>query len=231
MKYILLFALVLLFSDLSFGQITLKINPAKVYIEHDQHQQLINADLIIQNSSPDTVSITKIGIRVFDQNKKLVLEKFVDGNGTSPSIQTIPKREIIPGESQLLFNPFFSFSKDTPLTMVQFTVMTVSNAGKETSLVLEINPIKTLDQKPFSLPLKVKFLIYDGHDHLSHHRRFDYNLQRIKAFGFEGNFMRYAYDFCPVTEEGKMISDADDAKLCPIGLDLGKQFMPQHPEK
>ena len=33
-------------------------------------------------------------------------------------------------------------------------------------------------------PLKGKILVYDAHDYNSHHRRFDYNFQPIKEFGY-----------------------------------------------
>jgi biotin carboxyl carrier protein len=47
-------------------------------------------------------------------------------------------------------------------------------------------------------------IVWDGHDLLAHHRRWDYLFEPIRAFGFTSNAARYSYDFVPVDAGGAM---------------------------
>jgi len=47
-------------------------------------------------------------------------------------------------------------------------------------------------------------LVWDGHDYLSHHRRWDYVVAPIRELGFDSNAARYSYDLVPVDASGAM---------------------------
>jgi hypothetical protein len=58
-----------------------------------------------------------------------------------------------------------------------------------------------------------RVLVWDGHDLLSHHRRFDYQHPAlVKQMGIGANAMRYSYDFVPVDAEGRMAVGDDGAQ-------------------
>jgi hypothetical protein len=56
-----------------------------------------------------------------------------------------------------------------------------------------------------TLPLAGKVAVWDGHDLLSHHRRWDYSHPALVGFGFSSNAMRYSYDLVRVDAEGRRV--------------------------
>jgi len=156
---------------------------------------VLNFDFIVENLSNDTLKLTKLEVRHFDKNNILVLQKFLDNNGTAPSINTIPSRNWDGVSKKLLFNPFPEMHS---VTVKLEYIFTFNNTIEVKKTVIPKEYIQTTN---FSLPLIEKLLVYDGHDFNSHHGRFDYEFEFIKQLGFESNFMRYAYDFAVVNTE------------------------------
>lgn len=194
------FSLFALFIGTTFvAQDLIKIahKPEQPLIENVNMSTVLNFDFIIENQSKDTLKLTKVEVRHFDKNNMLVQQKFLDNNGTAPSIHTIPSRNWDGVSRKLVFNPFPEVNSVT--TKLEY-IFTFNNTIEVKQTVI---PKEYLQVTPFILPLKEKLLVYDGHDFNSHHRRFDYEFEPIKQLGFEGNFMRYAYDFAVLNAENK----------------------------
>jgi hypothetical protein len=191
------FLIVLSAQITAMGQdnISVTVKPATVLIEKGENRQFLNFDFLVSNHSKDTFTLTKLLVSVFDKNDKLILSKFLDNNGTAPSISLIPGREFNGTSSKLIFNPFADFNLTTPLHRLTYEwVFTKPN--EEILLVNTTVKPQVFDQKAnYTFPLKGKVLVYDGHDLYAHHRRFDYEFDFIKGLGISANFMRYAYDF------------------------------------
>ncbi|ESU22769.1 hypothetical protein FEDK69T_20300 [Flavobacterium enshiense DK69] len=194
------------FLAIIFGITTCFSNAQNIKIEHKPEHPIIektdgknalNFDFIISNSSKDTMQLTKLEVRLLDKNNQLIQQKFLDNNGTAPSINTIPNKTWNGVSQSLIFNPFHEVN---PLTQKLEYTFTFNN-----SIEIKETVVPTDYQQPvdFILPLKSKLLVYDGHDFNSHHRRFDYEFSFIKELGFNGNFMRYAYDFVVLNSDGK----------------------------
>ncbi|HEX6082894.1 MAG TPA: M23 family metallopeptidase [Thermoanaerobaculia bacterium] len=181
--------------------VTLTVSPDPVYIEREGAHQSINCDLIIAGADepPDEVHVS-----VYDKSGALVLRRFVDGNGTRPSIRTIDVREAAP--RMLVFNPFHTFDADVEIGSMKFEV----KLGDE-SVSATIRPRHYEPKAKLILPLKGRQLVWDGHDFLSHHRRWDYTIPGLQQLGFRTNFMRYSYDFVPVDADGNMFK-GDESK-------------------
>lgn len=175
--------------------LSIKINPSKINIETGESWQFINCDFLIQNNTGDTLTLSKITVTVLDKNRKILLQKFLDDNGTAPSIQTIPNRVFNGKVSRLIFNPFEEFNIGLDLSNVEFQFTFSNNQNEKYSITTAIHPEKYIQKVNYVFPLKGKILVYDGHDYYAHHRRFDYNFEPIKQLGITNNFMRYAYDF------------------------------------
>ena len=114
---------------------------------------------------------------------------------------TIPNRKLEPGEEKLYFNPF-------PLVPQRVTVARVT-AHLEFSTPAEDAPPRVLDLTAnissrlapvVAMPLSGRIFVWDGHDALGHHRRWDYSLPMVNELGFASNGMRYSYDFVLVDE-------------------------------
>ncbi|RXR18344.1 M23 family metallopeptidase [Flavobacterium amnicola] len=194
------FSLFALFIGTTFvAQDFIKIahKPEQPLIEKVNNSTVLNFDFIIENQSKDTLKLTKLEVRHFDKNNILVLQKFLDNNGTAPSINTIPSKNWDGVSKKLLFNPFPEMHS---VTVKLEYIFTFNNTIEVKKTVIPKEYIQTTN---FILPLKEKLLVYDGHDFNSHHRRFDYEFEFIKQLGFESNFMRYAYDFAVVNNENK----------------------------
>src|SRR5688572_19126742 len=89
-----IFAFTLLLPVALFSQpkVTIKTKPGRVFIEKAENKQVINVDFIIQNRSGDTLTLVKLVQKVFDKDHHLILSRFLDNNGTAPSIQLLPQR-------------------------------------------------------------------------------------------------------------------------------------------
>ncbi len=176
-------------------KITVVSKPAKLLVEKGEFKQVLNADFLVANISTDTFTLVKIAVSVFDKSGSLVHSRFLDNNGTAPSILLLPGRTLEGLSSKLYFNPFTEFSPALPLHTMNYEWTFEDNRRVETKVTTVVNPVSFNQAARFLFPLKGRVLVYDAHDLFSHHRRFDYEFAPIKGLGFKSNFMRYAYDF------------------------------------
>ncbi|MEO8515710.1 MAG: M23 family metallopeptidase [Flavobacterium sp.] len=199
-----LLASVILLSNLnSNAQNNIKIvhHPDQPLKEKTSNQYNLNFDFVIENSSKDTLRLTRLEVRFYDKNNVLVQQKFLDGNGTAPSINTIPEIQWNGIAKSILFNPFPEVN--SMVSKLEYTFTFNDNIEVKNIVI----PKNYEQLKDFGLPLKSKLLVYDGHDLNSHHRRFNYEFEPIHQLGFTGNFMRYAYDLVVLNSENKQFSN------------------------
>lgn len=183
--------------------ITIKHSPEAVLIENVADRNVVNFDFIMENASTDTLELTKVKVSLLDAKGMLLQERFLDNNGTAPSIKTIPNRTWNGQSKELLFNPFPSYSASLLVQTMSFEFTFEDNAEKEYTINYAVSPKRYEQKISFILPIRERLLVYDAHDFHAHHRRFNYEFPFIKQLGFSGNFMRYAYDFVVVNENGK----------------------------
>jgi len=109
----LLSALFILFAFVSVEAQAVKITvkPNSIYIEKTSAAQILNFDFVLENTTNENLSLSEVEVSVFDSKGKLVLRKFIDGNGVRPSIMTVPNRELEPNKSLLVFNPFIALRR------------------------------------------------------------------------------------------------------------------------
>jgi hypothetical protein len=181
-------------------------HPAPAYVELTDGGQALNCDLLVENPGGVARTLQKIEVTVLDRKGALTYRRFLDGNGVSPSILTIPNREVPPSGRVLLLNPLHTFPRDVDLATVRFEL--TFDDGVATA---EVSPVVYRNHAKLRLPLGGRLIVWDGHDFTAHHRRWDYVFEPIKAFGFTSNVGRYSYDFVPIDESGEMLhGDAAD---------------------
>lgn len=202
-----LFFSILVFSGFSQLGIEIKQAPLHAYIEYGEHAQYLNFDFKISNTGKDTLDLSKITVSVMDSSGLLIHSRFLDDNGTAPSIHIIPNRAFTGGSTQLIFNPFYEFPAHLRLHTLIYDFTFADHTGRTFTHNIIIHPEKYEQRIPYAFPLKGNVLIYDAHDFFSHHRRFDFEFQPIKEFGLHSNFMRYAYDFVLLNEQNKSYHD------------------------
>lgn len=193
--------------------IRVRIAPTPTYVELGDHDQLVNCDLIVSNSAAVSWSLERLQVEVFDRHGELAIRKFLDGNGVSPSIRTVPNRELSANASVLVMNPLFRYPRDVELGRLRFTLTYARADGSEQEMIAttEVTPVVYANQARLQLPLRGRVLVWDGHDFLAHHRRWDYLAAPIRALGFTTNAGRYSYDLVHVDEHGAMLT-GDPAK-------------------
>lgn len=187
--------------------VSVHVSPQPALISADASGQSLSVDLIIENRTAEALDVDEVEVSVFDRSGKLVLRKFIDGNGTRPSIRTADVSEVPAGATSLLFNPFHEFAPDVDLHTVKFDLKLSSKDGSrrytESAIV---KPEVYRAKARLILPIQRRMIVYDGHDFYAHHRRWDYTIPGLQQLGFRTNFMRYSYDFVPVDEDGNMSS-------------------------
>ncbi|HEV7766012.1 MAG TPA: M23 family metallopeptidase, partial [Thermoanaerobaculia bacterium] len=197
----------LMLARLLLAAIRITVEPRPAYIEQSATSQFVNFDLIVESST----------------DEPLVLRKFVDGNGSRPSIRTVDVAEIPAKGTVLLFNPFHQFDRDLDLHAMKFDLKFSSKDGErrfDANVTVEPRPHVT--KAPLILPLKGAMIVYDGHDFYAHHRRWDYTIPMLRQLGFKTNFMRYSYDFVPVNADGAM--SAGDAQKNENWFGFGREI-------
>jgi hypothetical protein len=192
--------------------VTGRILPVEPIAEPTELGLAYNFDILVQNDESTPLTLEHLSVEFLDAGGALLLRREINGNGTSPSLQMVPNRKLEPGEEHLYFNPF-------PRVPARAAVARL-NVRLEFSTAVEGAPPRTLDlgaaisvrtASLVAMPLAGRVFVWDGHDELGHHRRWDYSIPFLKQLGFNSNGMRYSYDFVPVNEANEM-SRADTTK-------------------
>ena len=197
---IILFVLFTYSIAIAQTKVSIITNPKEIYVELGESKQHLNLDFIVESNISDTLTLSKIVATVFDTNNRIIHQRFLDNNGTAPSIQTIPNRVFTGKQKKLIFNPFSEYDLNLALYKIEFEFTFSSNQDEKINIKTVIKPQNYVQKESYTFPLKGKTLVYDAHDYCSHHRRFDYEFEPIKQLGITTNFMRYAYDFVLLDE-------------------------------
>jgi hypothetical protein len=185
--------------------VTGQILPAEPIAEPTDLGLAYNFDILVRNDESATLTLEHMRVDFLDARGALLLRREISGNGTSPNLLMIANRKLDPGEEHLYFNPF-------PRVPQRLAVARVS-AQLEFSTPVENAPARTLElaaqissRKPtvVAMPITGRVFLWDGHDELGHHRRWDYSIPFLKQLGFSSNGMRYSYDFVLVDETNAM---------------------------
>jgi len=187
------------------------ILPAKPYLEAAPAGPSANFDILVRNPAAVTMEIGELRVFVIDRSGATVLERRVDGNGVAPSITVLAAGPIKPGEARLVFNPFPVIPADIDAAAVRIEAV-LEAEGDTPSITVEAKA--DLRAPPaaglaLTLPLAGRVQVWDGHDLLAHHRRWDYHHPALVSFGFSTNAMRYSYDFVRVDAEGRRVVGDD----------------------
>jgi hypothetical protein len=183
--------------------IRIAVRPAQPYIEAGTATQELNFDFLVENATSEPWRIESIALAVYDRDGKLASSQVVDGRGFSPSIFTLPQREVKPRESILVFNPFHSFPPYLALHELRYVFTLATAASRETTVEVRVAPVLYETRTDLMLPLRGRVFVKAGHDFYAHHRRLDYLQPFARRLGFRANFMRYAYDLYLVDPEGR----------------------------
>ncbi|WP_454715156.1 M23 family metallopeptidase [Caulobacter segnis] len=192
---------------------TVKILPEQPYLEATAAGPSANFDILVRNDGDEPMEVGQLTIHIADASGREVLERRVDGNSVAASVKTLALAPLKTGEARLMFNPFPVIPADIAPGGVRVEVELSPSEGEGASMK---GSAKAGFRRPpasalkLVMPLAGKVWVWDGHDHLAHHRRWDYHHPALVGFGFTSNAMRYSYDFVRLNEMG--LDHADDPK-------------------
>jgi hypothetical protein len=185
--------------------VTGQILPTEPVAEPTELGLAYNFDILVRNDDSAALTLEHMRVDFLDAKGALLLRREISGNGTSPNLLMISNRKLEPGEEHLYFNPF-------PRVPLRLAVARV-NLRLEFSTPVENAPARRLELSAVvssrratvvAMPLAGRVFVWDGHDELGHHRRWDYSIPFIKQLGFSSNGMRYSYDFVLVDDAAEM---------------------------
>lgn len=208
-------ALLLLAQAQAPAGVSATATPAAPWVEQDPaapgSPQYLNFDLIIAGHPTAPRTLERVTVRVYDAAGRLVHQRFCDGSGISPCNATLPDRTVAPGRTAIIYNPFPAFPAGLSLAELRYELVYADSTGAEvdTARVI-VHPRRPRDLPALLLPVTGRVLVFDGHDALSHHRRWNLAHPVIRAVGFTGNSSRYAYDLSLVDSLGRMFRGAGD---------------------
>ncbi len=184
--------------------IKISVNPAQVCIERSKHGQHLNFDFMLENTLEQKLRVQKIQMSVLDKQGQLVLRKFIDDDAMLPSVNTLGKTELEEKGLLYVLNPFHTFNPGPDLHKLYFEFHFVSASGAKLQSEATVTPVYYETKTDLILPFKGRYIVHDGHDFYSHHRRTDLSHPIARQLGVNSIPVRYAYDFCAVNEHGDM---------------------------
>ncbi|HYG30454.1 MAG TPA: M23 family metallopeptidase [Allosphingosinicella sp.] len=183
-----------------------RIFPVRPIAERGAAGESLNFDVILRNGHAFAIELAELEVDFLDAEGGVLISRRVDRNGGAPSIATLGERVIAPGSEALFFNPFPAPPPDVRAhrVRVRAAFRRVEGEGAVPDVVAEAEVRRDARPRLMRFPLAGRVLVWDGHDALSHHRRWNYAHPFLRSLGFNSNAMRYSYDFVPVDEEGRM---------------------------
>ena len=179
------------------------IRPDTVLVERDGDAQYLNFDIIVRNGGADTATLKAVRLEARDATGRVVVRRFIDGSGFSPSIATIPGAVVAPGGAAIVYNPFHTLPGRLRLAVLRYDLEFAAGDTTVTATA-SVRPVEVRPATALALPLAGSVLVFDGHDFYGHHRRWDLTHPVMKMIGVTRNAGRYAYDLSPVDGEGRM---------------------------
>ena len=173
--------------------------PDPPFVERDEKGQYLNCDFRIENHTAEKIRLTRIEVSTFDAADRISSRRFLSEQGSlSSALLTLPRREIESHTVVDIFNPFHTLDPVVPAASVRFEFE--FQGRQRYNAAVTIQPVAYRPKTKLIPPLRGRFLVYDGHDYYSHHRRIDLSSPAAKRLGLTFNPVRYAYDFSPVDE-------------------------------
>ena len=182
---------------------TVRALPDTAWIESGRGLQRVHVDFRFEHDGPDTLELADIVVSAHDERGRFLARRFISGNGTAPSIRTLPARTVSAGRPLLVFNPFAEWDAALPLASLRYRFILESATRAET-VHAEVRPRAFRQHTDLILPLAGRVFVFDAHDGLAHHRRLDTTFPPIAKLGLTRNPGRYAYDLSVVDENGSM---------------------------
>lgn len=181
-------------------QVQGRIRPELPFVVVTEHGQTVNFDVELTNTRDRPVELTQLEITFVAATGNILCRR-VDLSGSIPGIETVPRRTIMPNETRLFFNPVEYAPSKPPIVVIEVAATFTTDAAR--TVVSLRSSVRPEGPELFVLPVAGRIWVWDGHDYLSAHRRWDYTDPEAREQGITSNPMRYAYDLVALDQHGR----------------------------
>lgn len=194
------------------ADVRVEVRPERPHIEDAGWARHLNFDFVLQNPGERALRLDEVQVSALDDKGALAARKFVGSGGSSPSIRTLPARDLPAKGTIVVFNPFHTWEPQVPLERLvyEFTFGSEQDESLELKTRVEVAPRPFAQHAELVPPLKGRFLVWDGHDFYAHHRRWDFAHPAFQKLGLHDNGDRYAYDLSLVDASGQMFKGSGE---------------------
>jgi hypothetical protein len=196
--------------------VKITVDPETVYMTSSRNTLDLNFDFLIEGLTDRNLIIRFIKVAVYNHHGDLITFRHLNHNGVgNPSMHTLGEYTIESKKKLDVFNPFFSFPKNTQVGYLRYMFTFVDQDSEEEFYYgnVIVKPEIYEQEINLSLPLKGKLVILDGFDFYSHHRRVAISMLRdFTNDMFKSNFNRYGMDFSVLGEDDNLRSMTEDEK-------------------
>jgi hypothetical protein len=177
--------------------VRVSVIPSAPFVERDEKGLYLNCEFRVENTTGERIRLTRIEVSTLDDANRITSRRFLSEQGSlSPALETLARREIDSDTFVDIFNPFHTFDPDVPAAALRFELQFQGKQRYDAAVTVQ--PVLYRPKTKLVVPLRGPFLVYDGHDYYSHHRRIDLSSPTVTRIGLRVNPVRYAYDFSPV---------------------------------
>lgn len=193
---------------LAVGGLRVEVRPERPFVEDLGWARRLNFDLVIHNDGANPLRLDEVQVSSYDGGNVLASRRALRAGGSSPALRTLNVRAVPARDWVLLFNPFHTWDPGTPLDRLRYE-LTFTREGDEATplgVTVEVAPRPWRQRTRLVPPVKGRFVVWDGHDFYSHHRRWDLAERASRDGGLRHNVDRYAYDLSVVDPAGRMFA-------------------------
>lgn len=178
------------------AQVSISASSSPVCVSERQPSYL-NVDFIVHNETSQQIAISEIHASVINSSGKLVERRLVWQDALD-LIGLGAGARVAPHSDAVVYNPLHFNSANVGARVdYEFDI-----EGRSNPIRLTISPRLCRTAASLILPLTGHVTVLDGHDFLSHHRRFDFTAPWARRQGVTDNFQRYAVDLVVVDSQG-----------------------------
>jgi hypothetical protein len=177
------------------GPITLSAAPEQPCLD-TRPTSYLNFDLVVQNGTDQELKVKQMRAFVLSPSNEAVERRIVWADALG---LLAPDRTVAAKGQGVIYNPL-TFNSIRPGYRVRYEI---AFEGVENPAIVTVQPRSCAPHARLILPLPGRVNVLDGHDFLSHHRRFALQYRpEIKAFGMVDNPSRFALDLVQADANG-----------------------------
>ena len=193
--------------------VLVQTQPHRVFVEREGNSQYFVFAFELSNPCDETVTLTELRVKAYDAMGQLLISSKLDSNGGRPSIEVLGMRQLEPHKRVTVFNPFDQLTTPGVIAVLRYE-FDLSGRGGQSTVKVEIKPVKYEQKTPLTVPVMGKHLwAYEAPGLYSHHSRVDLTDSFTRdVMKMRHNGQRYALDLVVLDKNSEAFHGDDNVK-------------------